>query len=158
MSTMVTAHSDQPWAGDHASWFEKTRKDTEELFRHLANGRTLGSFLNENPSVGEVWAMSALYMAHQVLEETAYRAPNHLVHSNRGIMGGKPVFAGTRLPLEILFDCLQDNFTLSEFVDDFPTGDVEQSAKALILASEILIKESWEREAQENGTHVDPAG
>ena len=158
MSTRVTVHTDQPWEGDRTSWFAKTRQDTGELFRHLATGRTLASFLNENPSAGKVWVMSALYMAHQVLEEVAYRAPNLLVHSDRDIMGGKPVFVGTRLPVEILFEYLKDNFTLSEFADDFPTGDVEQSAKALTLASEILIKESREREARENETHVAPAG
>jgi uncharacterized protein (DUF433 family) len=157
MTTKIVVHTDQPWEGDRTSWFAKTRQDTGELFRHLATGRTLASFLNENPSVGKVWVMSALYMAHQVLEEVAYRAPNLLVHSDRDIMGGKPVFVGTRLPVEILFEYLKDNFTLSEFADDFPPGDVEQSAKALTLAGEILIKESREREAWENETHVAPA-
>ena len=102
--------------------------------------------------------MSALHMAQQVLDEVAYREPNHLVHSDREIMGGEPVFLGTRLPIAVLFDCLRDNFTLAEFVDDFPTGDVEQSAKVLLLASEILVKESMEREARENETHVDLPG
>ena len=67
----------------------------------------------------------------------------------------KPVFAGTRLPIRILFECLKDNLTLSEFLDDFPTGDVDHSAKALALASEILVNESLEREARENETNVD---
>ena len=158
MGTRVVAHTDQPREGDLASWFARTRQDTERLLRYIATGGNLASFLNENPSVGKVWAMSALYMAHQVLEELAYRAPNLLVHSDRDIMGGKPVFVGTRLPIEILFDCLKNNYSLSEFADDFPTGDVEQSAKALAMASEILIRESMEREAQENKTHVAPAG
>lgn len=158
MTTRAIVHTDQPWERDRASWFAKTRQDTEKLFSSLAAGRNLTTFLNENPSVGKVWAVSALYMACQVLEEAAYRAPNALVHSDREIMGGKPVFFGTRVPIEILFDCLQDNFTLSEFMDDFPIGDIELPAKTLALASEILIRESAEKEARENETHVASAG
>jgi uncharacterized protein (DUF433 family) len=158
MSTKVTVQVDQPWEGDRASWFAKTREDSKRLFGHLASGLGLESFLNENPSVGKGWAMSALHMAHQVLAEVAYREPSPLVQSDREVMGGEPVFVGTRLPIQTLFDCLMDNLTLSEFVDDFPTGDVDQLAKALALASEILVKESLEREARENETHVDLPG
>jgi uncharacterized protein (DUF433 family) len=151
----ITVHVDQPCDSDRASWFAKTREDSKKLFGHLASGRNLESFLNQNPSVGKGWSMSALHMARQVLDEVAYREPNHLVHSDRQIMGGEPVFLGTRLPIAVLFDCLRDNFTLAKFVDDFPTGDVEQSAKVLLLASEILVKESMERETRENESHVD---
>lgn len=147
MSAKVTVHFDQPWEGDQASWFAKSREDSKNLFGHLAGGGNLQSFLKENQSVGKVWAMSALHMAHQVLVELAYREPNSLVRSERGIRGGDPVFSGTRLPIVILFDCLNCNYTLAEFVNEFPTGDVDQSAKALALASEILAKEFTEREA-----------
>ena len=157
-TTRIVVHTDQPWEGDRASWFATTRENSEKLLGHLATGRNLESFMRENPSIGKGWAMSALYMARQVIEEVAYRTPNPLVHSDRDIMGGKPVFAGTRLPIDILFDCLKDNFTLAEFADDFPTGDVEQAAKVLALASEILVKESLEREARENEIHVDIPG
>lgn len=36
-------------------------------------------------------------------------------------MGGTPVFTGTRVPIQTLFDYLEGNYTLEEFLDDFPT-------------------------------------
>jgi uncharacterized protein (DUF433 family) len=97
-------------------------------------------------------------MAKQVLEEAAYRGPNHLVHSEREIMGGTPVFVGTRLPIKMLFDFLLDNYTLAEFVDNFPTGDTEQLAAALKLACEILDQESLEKEGREKKANASSSG
>ena len=37
------------------------------------------------------------------------------------ILGGTPVFAGTRVPIKTLFDYLEDNYSLDEFVECFPT-------------------------------------
>jgi uncharacterized protein (DUF433 family) len=154
----IVVERDEPWRGDQASWFSNTRENSAKLFGHLAQGGNLESFRKENPSVGQAWSKSAIHMAHQVLEETAYRAPNHLVHSNRKIMGGTPVFAGTRLPVKMLFDYLLDNYTLAEFADDFPTGDTERLAAALKLACEILNRESLEKEAQEKKSHAPSSG
>ena len=99
----IVVERDDPWKGDQASWFETTRANSSKLFVHLAQGGNLESFRKENPSVSPVWSKSAIYMAHQVLEEVAYRTPNHLVHSDREIMGGEPVFMGTRLPIKMFF-------------------------------------------------------
>jgi uncharacterized protein (DUF433 family) len=37
------------------------------------------------------------------------------------ILGGLPVFAGTRVPVKTLFDYLKSNHPLDDFLDDFPT-------------------------------------
>lgn len=56
------------------------------------------------------------------------------------ILGGTPVFRGTRVPVQTLFDYLEAGDPLDEFLDDFPTVTREQalilleSAKTLILA------------------------
>jgi len=54
------------------------------------------------------------------------------------ILGGAPVFAGTRVPFDALLDYIEGGKTLGEFLDDFPTvtrnaaiGALEQ-AKALV--------------------------
>ena len=154
----IVVERDEPWRGDRASWFSTTRENSAKLFGHLIHGGNLESFKKENPSIGPAWSKSAIHMAHQVLEETAYRAPNHLVHSNRKIMGGTPMFVGTRLPIKMLFDYLLDNCTLVEFADDFPTGNTEQLAAALKLACDILNQESLDREAQENEAHAPSSG
>jgi len=37
------------------------------------------------------------------------------------ILGGTPVFSGTRVPIESVFDHLEEGVSLDEFLDDFPT-------------------------------------
>jgi uncharacterized protein (DUF433 family) len=48
------------------------------------------------------------------------------------ILGGKPVFVGTRVSVQTLFDCLEKNYDLSEFLDDFPTVKGEQTKQVLM--------------------------
>jgi uncharacterized protein (DUF433 family) len=50
------------------------------------------------------------------------------VHSDPEILGGTPVFVGTRVPVRALLDYLEHGRPLAEFLDDFPTVD-----KALAL-------------------------
>lgn len=38
-----------------------------------------------------------------------------------GILGGTPVFTGTRVPVRNLIDCLEGGYTIDEFLEDFPT-------------------------------------
>ena len=45
------------------------------------------------------------------------------VHSDPDILGGTPVFVGTRVPVRALLDYLEHGRPLSEFLDDFPTVD-----------------------------------
>lgn len=43
-----------------------------------------------------------------------------IVHRDSEIMGGVPVFLGTRVPLQTLFDYLEGEGGLNEFLEDFP--------------------------------------
>jgi uncharacterized protein (DUF433 family) len=43
------------------------------------------------------------------------------IETDPEIMSGMPVFAGTRVPVESLFDYLMKGSTLDEFLDCFPT-------------------------------------
>jgi len=43
------------------------------------------------------------------------------VHSDFDILGGTPVFVGTRVPVRALLDYLEHGRPLAEFLDDFPT-------------------------------------
>lgn len=52
-----------------------------------------------------------------------------LVTANPKILGGRPVFRGTRVPVEILFENLADGLTVDEIVESYPTLD-----KADVLA------------------------
>ena len=46
--------------------------------------------------------------------------------SDPGILGGKPVFRGTRLPVETLFQYLADNLTVDYYLETFPSVNREQ--------------------------------
>ena len=53
-------------------------------------------------------------------------------------MGGQPVFKGTRVPVESLFDHLEAGVALDEFLEDFPTVSKEQAVALLDIASKLL--------------------
>ena len=53
-------------------------------------------------------------------------------------LGGTPVFKGTRVPIESLFDHLEEGISLEEFLDDFPSVSKEQAVKVLELAEQLL--------------------
>ena len=46
-----------------------------------------------------------------------------IIHRDSEIMGGVPVFVGTRVPLQTFFDYLEGENGLAEFISDFPSGD-----------------------------------
>jgi uncharacterized protein (DUF433 family) len=53
------------------------------------------------------------------------------VHSDPEILGGTPVFVGTRVPVRALFDYLERGRALPEFLDDFPSVKKEQAVGVL---------------------------
>ena len=55
-----------------------------------------------------------------------HQAAGGLVVSDPGILGGKPVFRGTRLPVETLFAYLADGQTLDYYLETFPSVTREQ--------------------------------
>lgn len=62
-----------------------------------------------------------------------------VVHSDPEIMGGTPVFVGTRVPVQALIDYLEGGHSLSEFLEDFPTVKREQAIAVLEHAKQILV-------------------
>jgi uncharacterized protein (DUF433 family) len=60
-----------------------------------------------------------------------------VVHSDPEILGGTPVFVGTRVPVKNLFDYLEAGDPLDEFLSDFPSVSREQAVAALELAREM---------------------
>jgi uncharacterized protein (DUF433 family) len=55
------------------------------------------------------------------------------------ILGGTPVFRGTRVPFQALLDYLEGGQALDEFIDDFPTVTREAAISALELARSVLV-------------------
>jgi uncharacterized protein (DUF433 family) len=50
---------------------------------------------------------------------------------SRDVMGGTPVFAGTRVPIETLFDYIEGQETIDEFLEDFPSVSKAQVLELL---------------------------
>ena len=65
-----------------------------------------------------------------------------VVHSDPEILGGAPVFVGTRVPLRALVDYLSGGQPLAEFLEDFPTVSREQAVAALQLAAQTLVADA----------------
>ena len=62
-----------------------------------------------------------------------------VIHRNPEILGGIPIFVGTRVPVRTLLDYLAAGDTLEEFLDHFPTVTREQVVVALKQATELLV-------------------
>jgi uncharacterized protein (DUF433 family) len=60
-------------------------------------------------------------------------------------LGGTPVFTGTRVPVESLFDHLEAGVPLDEFLDDFPSVNREQAVALLEAASKLLTSKNVEQ-------------
>ena len=60
------------------------------------------------------------------------------------ILSGVPVFKGTRVSIQSLFDHLEKGIPLDEFLDDFPTIQKEQAMALIEIASQILTSKNIE--------------
>lgn len=63
-----------------------------------------------------------------------------VINIDKEILGGTPVFDGTRVPIKNLFDYLETGETIDEFLDDFPSVKREQIIKLLEFSEQITIK------------------
>jgi len=70
----------------------------------------------------------------------AMREP--VIHRDPEILGGTPVFVGTRVPAQALIDYLKGGHSLDEFLDDFPTVSRDQAIAALELARDTLVDQA----------------
>jgi uncharacterized protein (DUF433 family) len=65
---------------------------------------------------------------------------NELVVVDKEIAGGTPVFKGTRVAIQTLFDYLEED-SLEEFLKGFPTVSKQQAESVIELAAEKLLAE-----------------
>ena len=72
-------------------------------------------------------------------EATSMTQLSDIVHSDPDILGGTPVFVGTRVPIQSLFDYLEGGETLDEFLRQFPSVRRDQAIAALDVARATLL-------------------
>lgn len=64
-----------------------------------------------------------------------------VVHSDPDVLGGTPVFVGTRVPLQNLIDCLEGGESIEDFLDGFPSVKRDQ-VLAVIKAGKSAVLEA----------------
>ena len=68
--------------------------------------------------------------------------PSLVVHRDPEILGGTPVFVGTRVPVKTLFDFLEAGDSLDVFLEEFPSVRRDQAVAALELARESIAPDA----------------
>ena len=63
----------------------------------------------------------------------------NLITVDKDILGGTPVFAGTRVPVKTLFEYLEANYTLDEFLECFPSVTREMACQLLERSESALL-------------------
>jgi uncharacterized protein (DUF433 family) len=78
-------------------------------------------------------------MLYSVEKERIMPANKAVIVRDPEILGGTPVFRGTRVPFKNLLDYLEGGHTLDEFLDEFPTVTREAAIAALEHAKDLVI-------------------
>jgi uncharacterized protein (DUF433 family) len=60
--------------------------------------------------------------------------------SDPDLLGGVPVFRGTRVPVKTLFDYIKNGSSLTDFLEDFPTVSFDQ-VRQVLNAAEVHMEE-----------------
>ena len=61
-----------------------------------------------------------------------------VVHSDPEILSGTPIFVGTRVPLRNLIDYLEDDYSIEEFLQQFPSVTRQQVEAALEAIEDVI--------------------
>jgi uncharacterized protein (DUF433 family) len=69
------------------------------------------------------------------------QSPDNVIIRDPEILGGTPVFRGTRVPFQTLLDYLEGGQTLNDFLDDFPTVTRDAAVHALEHAKSLVVSE-----------------
>jgi uncharacterized protein (DUF433 family) len=65
-----------------------------------------------------------------------------VIHADPEVLGGTPVFVGTRVPFQALLDYIEGGHPLADFLEDFPSVSRDQAIAALEQAKELLVAHS----------------
>jgi len=74
--------------------------------------------------------------------EVEQRVSDSIISRSPAILGGTPVFAGTRVPVRILMEHLEAGYDLRYFLDHFPSVTRAQAVQTIELATEKLVADT----------------
>ena len=122
--------------------FERTIVPVKRMFDYLADLKSLKDFHWDFPDALLEDTYDAVLTSGRILEVDAYRCVNNgIVHSDRRIVSGSPLFVKTRLPMIFLFQHLAEGKTLKDFRFSYSSADPVQLVGAVNLAGEALERE-----------------
>jgi uncharacterized protein (DUF433 family) len=75
-------------------------------------------------------------------QQTKPAALGDYIVANREILGGEPVFRGTRVPVASLFEHLESDCSLDEFLENFPTVTRAAAVAVLMGAQELTLEKA----------------
>lgn len=120
--------------------FEGTDVPVAYMFAYLDEVRNLHAFLRDFPEVSLEQAVAAMRKRAKA---------NMVAHSDVEIVSGTPVFKGSRMPVETLFEYLSNGYTIEGFLDSFATSVTKQQAiETLKTARELLESLAYEDSAR----------
>jgi len=67
------------------------------------------------------------------------KSSHKIISRNKDILGGTPVFSGTRVPVQTLWDYLKAGDSLEEFLEDFPSVDRNQAVALIERAQKRVV-------------------
>lgn len=68
-----------------------------------------------------------------------------IIKVDPNILAGTPVFNGTRVPVQVLFDHLETGLTIDEFLDDYPSIKKNQVIQVLELARKFFSSSDYSK-------------
>ena len=74
--------------------------------------------------------------------QTGYGSPmqsSDLITVDPDVLGGTPVFKGTRVPVRTLFEYLENNYSLEEFLECFPSVTRDMARRVLERSETVLL-------------------
>ena len=129
---------------DGALVFERSDVPVKLLFDYLADVKSLKDFHWDYPEVLREFTYDALVTSGRILELDAYRGvENGVVHSDRRIVSGAPLFVGTRLPMIFMFQHLAGAQTLKDFHYSYPSAEPHHLAATVKVAGKALEREFY---------------
>jgi len=73
-----------------------------------------------------------------------------LINKNENILGGTPVFKGTRVPIKNLFDYIEGGQTIDDFLQGFPSVRKNQVIEILRFSEKLVDEDSARLEYRKN--------
>ncbi len=71
-----------------------------------------------------------------------------IIEKSNEVLGGTPVFCGTRVPIQAFLDYLESGQRLDDFLEDFPTVSRDMALNCLELMKDLVISQAHENIAR----------